>query len=300
MWSKLEVFYHIVKAGSLVKAAKVLKTDQPALTHKLKTLEKKFGFKLINRSTPQKPLSLTRKGAEVFKTAEATFMLVQKMNTKLNEEDKVKGKVRLSTTSSVANYIIGPMLFEFSKQRPEIELEIMCNDKDIDIINNEVDLAIRTYIEDDPTLMQEYLFTFQVGLYASPEYLKEFGTPKNVEDLDNHRLLTFARVDINPYADVDWVLKIGREGKKMRTPFYSANSTGLLMQAMLKGLGIAPFSELMISEVKDKLVPVLDKEKGIPLKAYLTYPKNIEETEKVMAVKNFLLAKFSDTSDTID
>ena len=219
MWSKLEVFYHIVKAGSLVKAAKVLKTDQPSLTHKLKTLENKFGFKLINRSTPQKPLSLTRKGAEVFKTAEATFMLVQKMNTKLYRKDGLEGAVHLNTTNAIGNYILGPHLVSFVKKYPEIDLDLSCSNEELDIFNNEIDIAIRPYIKDTAGLVQEPLFTFQAGLYASPEYLKEFGTPKSAEDLDHHRLITFNNARSDPRVDwplnphVYWLLEIGR-GKK--------------------------------------------------------------------------------------
>ena len=291
MWSKLETLYHIVKAGSLVNAAKVLKTDQPALTHKLKTLEKKFGFKLINRSTPQKPLTLTRKGAEVFKVAEKTFMLVRELNTKLYEESGLKGKVRLSTSHAIASYIITPLLTDFSRESPETKIEILCNDMDLDIINNEVDIAIRPYTEDDDTLVQEHLFTFQVGLYASPAYLEKFGTPETVEDLDNHRLLTFARAENNPYSDVNWALKVGRENKEMRKPFYEANSTEILLRVAEAGLGITPFYKLMEIGKNHKLVPVLKEEKGPAKKFYLTYPKNLKDAEKVKAIKEFLFDK---------
>lgn len=180
MWSKLETLYHIVKAGSLVNAAKVLNTDQPALSNKLATLEKKFGFKLINRSTPHRPLTLTRKGEEVFRVAEQTFALMQQLNTTLSGEDNLKGKVRLSTTHSIASFIIAPMLFEFSELFPQIEVELLCNDSEIDIFSNEVDMVIRPYIDDDNLLFQEPLFSMQTGLYASVEYLEKFGTPKTV------------------------------------------------------------------------------------------------------------------------
>ena len=293
MWSKLETLYHIVKAGSLVNAAKVLKTDQPALTHKLKTLEKKFGFKLINRSTPQKPLTLTRKGAEVFKVAEQTFMLVQGLKTTLDNEDNLNGKVRLSTTHSIANFIIAPLLFEFSEKYPDIEVELLCNDVEIDIFANEVDMVIRPYIDDDPTLVQEHFFTMETELYASPAYLEKFGTPKTIDDLDQHRLLVYARPVNNPYGDVNWVLKVGREGRSPRKPFYTTNSTNILLSAAEAGLGITPYYELMKRGRNPNLVRVLENVKGPEYKDFIAYPKHLEKTEKIKALRNFLMEKIS-------
>ena len=290
MWSKLEVFYHIVKAGSLVKAAKVLKTDQPSLTHKLKTLENKFGFKLINRSTPQKPLSLTRKGAEVFKTAEATFMLVQKMNTKLYRKDGLEGQVRLNTTHAIGNYILAPHLVSFIKKYPKIDLDLSCNNKELDIFNNEIDVAIRPYIEDTAGLVQEYLFTLQAGLYASPEYLKEFGIPKSVQDLDNHRLLTFTDTTLNSYAH--WPLEIGKEKQNPRKPFHTANSVEQLLFTAEGGAGIVSSYEQMVKGRGSNLVRVLDNVSGSEFKIYMIYPESVKDIERITEVRSFFKEAF--------
>lgn len=289
MWTKLETFYHIVKAGSLVGAAKILNTDQPTLSSKLATIERNFGFKLINRSTPHKPLSLTRKGEEVFKVAEKTYMLIREMNTKLYDDDSLSGNVRISTTSAITNYIIGPILSDFAEKYPDIGIEIICNDKKIDIIGDEIDLAIGTYIEDNPAISQEYLFTLRSGLYASQSYIEKFGKPQTIDDLDNHRILVFSKKAEPPYSEIHWPLKLGRKGKKIRKPFYAASSVEHILSAAEKGLGIVSSYGQILESRKSNLIPILEEAEGPEYKDYIIFPKNLKETKRVMLVKNFII-----------
>lgn len=288
VWSKLEVLYHIVRAGSLVKAAKVLKTDQPTLSSRLATLERKFGFKLINRSTPHKPLSLTEKGKIVFEAAQKNYMTLQLMETALYEREGMKGKIRLSTTHAIADFIINPLLIEFGMKYPDIDLELICNDSNIDILKNEVDVAITSQIDDDPTLVQIPLLTLEAGLYASPEYLEKFGEPKTVEDLDLHRLIPFARPHENPYSEVDWMLRIGREGKKRRKPFYTVNSVGSFWEAAEKGMGIIVSYEKMLESKKTNLVRILKDVKGPIYRDHFIYPKKLEGVQRIEKLKEHL------------
>ena len=289
MWSKLEILYHIVKAGSLLKAAEILKTDQPTLTRKLATLEKKFGFKLINRSTPQKTLTLTEQGKIVFEAAQKTFVTTQTMETELFDNKSMKGKIRLSTNRAIADFIINPLLIEFGKKYPDINLELLCNDSLIDLYKNEVDFSIRLCTEEDPTLIQEPLFTLEAGLYASPDYLKKFGTPKTIEDLDTHRLIAFAHPKENPYSNTDWSLRLGREGQKKRTPFYTVNSMGSFWEAAEEGMGIIISYEHMLKRKKPNIVRILDNVKGPTYKLHLVYPKKLENVKRMQKLKELLM-----------
>lgn len=288
MWSKLEVLYHIVKAGSLVNAAKVLKTDQPALSSKLATLEKKFGFKLINRSTPHRPLTLTEKGKIVFEVAQKNYLNVQMMEMSLYKKEGMKGKIRLSTTHAIADYIVNPLFIQFGMKYPDINLELIGNDTDIDILRNEVDIVICPYIDDDPTLVQEPLLTLEAGLYASPEYLKKFGEPKTAEELDDHRLIPFARPDDNPYAIVDWMLKVGREGKRKRRPFYTVNSVRSLFEAAEQGMGIIVSYDAMLKNHHPNLKRILKDTSSPAYQEYLIYPKKLEGVERIEKLRDYL------------
>lgn len=135
------------------------------------------------------------------------------------------------------------------------------------------------------------MFTFQVGLYASQEYLDIFGKPETVNDLDHHRLLTFAQPDKSSYSDVNWALKIGRQGKKNRTPFHTANSSEILLKLAEAGLGITPFCDFMRVGRGSKLVRVLEELNGPPNEFFLTYPKNLVNSRRIILIKDFLLKK---------
>lgn len=293
----MRIFYHIVKEGSLTKAVPVLKIDQPTLTRKLATLEAKLGFTLVKRRAPHSPMKLTEKGEVVFRTAQKAMVMMDLMNTELYDYEGVKGKVRLSTTHAIANYIVGPLLDTFAKENPELEIELMCSDSDINIFSNEVDLAIHPYnSEEEETLIQEHLLTLESHLYASPEYLKEFGTPALPRDLDNHRLLTYPRAKENPYSDVNWILKVGRGEKQNRKPFYTSNSIQNLLRACEAGMGIMPFHKQMEKNRNSKLVPVLENVKGPEFKFYLSIPKSLENVERIKSVKKYLADSIAENS----
>ncbi|XP_022778753.1 uncharacterized protein LOC111320340, partial [Stylophora pistillata] len=172
----METFYYVVKAGSFTKAEQVLNKSQSALSRTVMILEDQLGHKLLRRKI--KGLELTRKGEEVFKISQRILMEIEAMKTSLSESKSMKGKIRISTTHAVGNYILTDPLTEFSEQYPDIDLELVCNDKNIDIFQNEVDIAIRPYMEDNDRIIQEPLITLSASLYASRSYLKKFGTPQ--------------------------------------------------------------------------------------------------------------------------
>ena len=114
-----------------------------------------------------------------------------------------------------------------------------------------------------------------------------------MKDLDNHRLLSFSRPGENPYAQVDWILKLGREGLKKRQPFYSANSVESLLVAAEKGMGIIAFHDVMLKERSTNLVPILKNVRGEKNISYLIYPKSLSSVERIEILKEFIIQKVS-------
>ena len=278
MWDRMEVFYYVVKAGGFTKAEAVLHKSQSTLSRTVLLLEEEIGHKLLKRK--YHGVVLTQKGEEVFNSAQKILMEIDTMKTHLREKNDMSGKVRISTTYAIGNYLLSEPLIEFNKQYPQISIDLVCNDTSIDIIKNEVDFAIRPYMEEDQEsqeFIQEHLLTIHSGLYASPEYLKEFGTPKKPEDLDKHQLLTRSRAYENPYADVDWVLRIGREGKAARKPFYTSNSVESLFQGAEAGTGITVGYKEMKNVKNSKLKQVLPNLEGPKYKEYIIYQKKLKD-----------------------
>src|SRR3989338_10559041 len=116
------------------------------------------------------------------------------------------------------------MISDFFESYPEIEVDIIGHDEQLDVKAREADVSIRPFTSDHPDLIQDYLFSCFLQLYASPEYLKKYGTPQKEKDLDKHRIITFGETTIRPYANIDWPLRIGTEPQTIRKPFLSINS----------------------------------------------------------------------------
>lgn len=285
----MEVFYRVVKAGSFVKAEKVMNKSQPTLSRSVSQLEDRLQARLLERTS--RGLHLTRRGEQAFKIAQRMFMDMDSFRKSISEEDGMAGKIRISTTHAMASYILGPVLVDFAREYPEIEVELLGNDTDIDIFNNEVDLSIRPYSFREDDLIQEPLFTLEPGLYASHEYISSFGEPKSIKDLDDHRFLTFARAHANPYSDVEWALKAGRQGKENRVPFYTSNNVEHLIYACEKGLGIMSFYEEMIKNRKPKIVRIFESLRGPKTHQCLLFPKSLRNTEKIKKVTAFFQEK---------
>ena len=208
----METFYYVVKAGSFTNAENLLNKSQSALSRTVDQLEHRLGHRLLNRKI--KGLTLTRKGEEVFRTVQHMVLDVDGMKTNLNEQKGMTGKIRISMTYALANYVISKHFLDFNAQYPDIRPEIICSDDLIDIIQQEVDLIITPHFQEDSALTQHHLTTMQPGLYASPAYLEKFGRPKDINDLDHHRFLAYPRPAETSYFDVEWHLKAGLEQRE--------------------------------------------------------------------------------------
>lgn len=294
MWDKMETFYHVVRAGSFTKAEQVLNKTQSTLSRSVILLEERLGCRLLDRGV--KGLVLTRKGEEVFRAAQSMFMSMNNVKAVLNEKQGMNGKIRICTSHALASYMLIDPLIDFKKQYPDITIELIADDSLIDLIQKEVDIGIRPYSANSPHMIQKYLCTLERGLYASKEYLAKYGEPKTLVDLDKHRFITRSRPLESPYADVEWVLKLGREGKEPRKSELTGSSDESLLKATSKGLGITSSHKEFDAVDRYKLVRILPEIATEKVREYLVYPKSIQVLERIQVLENFLLCYFAKIS----
>jgi DNA-binding transcriptional LysR family regulator len=290
MWNKMEVFYYVAKAGSFTRAARLLNTSQPALSRTIAALEDRLGCVLFDRRP--RGLALTRKGTEAFQAAQHMFMNMDGLKANLQEEQEVAGKIRISSTYAIVNYILAPYIIKFKEIYPKINFEIYCNDQIIDIIQNEVDLAVRPYESDNNEIIQEHLFTLQANLYASRNYISQYGEPKTLEDLSKHKFIAFSRPETLPYADLEWFLKFGDQNRARENCILRVNSVEMHFQAAQKGLGIISSYEDMEITKKSDLIKILPDFKGPRYKEFLIYPKHLKQLKKIKAFSDFIMETF--------
>ena len=289
-WEKVKIFYYVAKSGSFTKASLILRLSQPSLSRQIAQLESHLGCPLFIRR--KMGVELTRKGDELLEIVSNIFVeltgFARYMHAATAKDKKERRKIRISSTEAINAYILRKPLLEYAKHRPDLAFELISNDHLIDIVLNDVDIAIRPYDPKARRVQQEPLFTLKKKLYASINYLEKYGEPQTVEDLQHHRLLAYAHPEEYPYADVEWILKLGISGDKMHLPFFTANSIESLIEAAKSDLGIVAAYEEMIVVKDSCLRNVLPSVTAQKIGEHIIYPDYFKEDKEILAFKRYL------------
>src|SRR5690606_15508987 len=180
---------------------------------------------------------------------------------------------------------------EFIDLYPDIRISLITTDEELDLAMREADVAIRLRIPTQPDLIQRKLFSVHFHLYASPEYLKRFGTPNKVDDLDNHRIMLLGGGNIPTFLqNRNWPLEVGREGKGPRSPALIVNNILAMLRACQQGIGIALLPDCRVEENRG-LVQLLGESDPITLDAYFVYPEELKSVARVQVFRDFLVSK---------
>jgi DNA-binding transcriptional LysR family regulator len=154
----------------------------------------------------------------------------------------------------------------------------------------EADVAIRLRQPVQPDLIQRKLFSVHFHAYASPEYLKRFGTPHTIDNLDNHRILAMGGQVPTYLQSVRWLLGAGRDGKEPRNAALEINNVLGLLRACQRGLGVAMLPDYLVDE-NGGLVQLFGDTEGIALDAYFVYPEELKSVARVQVFRDFLVSK---------
>jgi len=292
-WNKAKLFYHLAKCGGFTKAARVAGIDQSVLTRQIQTLEIQVGRPLVIRTSGG--IALTRKGEELLKLVGPFFLEVKGFcgNACVEIEGEKKRTIRIVTTHALADYVFSELAIAYNKENPNIIFEIIGEDQSIDVILSDADITIRPYDNKAVGIQQEYLFSLEKKLYASYEYLEEYGEPRTVEDLKHHRFLSYPNSIEFPYSDVAWALKVGMPEGKLRQPFFISNSVECLVAAVKNNMGIMSGYEQMSIFRDPKLKNILPEVKDKEIQVYFCYPDHLEDDSDIMGIKNYWKEKIN-------
>src|SRR6266581_6747120 len=246
-WDKLKVFHAAAEAGSFTHAGEKLSLSQSAVSRQVSALEQELNAPLFHRHA--RGLILTEQGEMLYRTAHEVFMKLEAARTKLTDSrEKPHGELKIQTTVGLGVSWLTPRLGEFLELYPDIRITLLTTELELDLAMREADVAIRLRLPTQPDLIQRKLFTMHFHAYASPEYLKRFGTPRSVEDLDRHRIMVLGGNAPNYLQDVHWLTKAGRNGKEPREPWFVINNVLGLLRACQRGLGIAMLPDYLVEE----------------------------------------------------
>lgn len=294
-WDKLRVFYCVAKAKSFNRAAQDMNISQSALSRSVQLLEHLLDVQLFNRVP--KGIVLTKQGEILFEKVSDMLVSFEDAKSAIQEESsEPSGALKVATTVALASVWLVEVISEFITQYPEITLDIIGHDEQLDVKAREADVSIRPYTEDQPDLVQDYLFSCFLQLYASPEYIEKYGNPTTASDLDNHRIITFGETTIRPYSNVDWPLRIGKESDQVRKPFLSINSAKGASRLAELGVGIVALSKEFPGIENMNLVSILPDIKGPVIDLFYVYPEALKNSKRVRVFGDYLDSIISEES----
>jgi len=290
-WDKLRVFHAVAEAGSFTHAGDTLNLSQSAVSRQISALEEALQVPLFHRHA--RGLILTEQGESLNRTVREVFAKLA-MTEALRTESKEKpvGRLKVTTTVGFGSSWLAPRLASFLDKYPDVSIQLLLDDSDLDLAMREADVAIRMHPPKQPDLVQRHLMAIEWRVCASPEYLKKFGTPAKAEDLDNHRLILFGTYH-PPVPDIDWLAEAGRRpGNPRRGPLEVNSLNGMLLAAKA-GMGIAALPDYAHPE-GDGLVQILADLKAPKVDVYFVYPEELRNSKRVAVFRDFLLAKLAE------
>jgi DNA-binding transcriptional LysR family regulator len=292
-WDKLRIFHAVADAGSFTHAGHELALSQSAVSRQISALETDLNVPLFHRHA--RGLILTEQGEVLYRTAHDVFTKLAAAKTRLmDSKEKPSGELRITTTVGLGSVWLTPRIREFTELYPQITVTLMLEDRELDLSMREADVAIRLRRPTQPDLIQRKLFTVHHHVYASPDYLKKYGIPKSVEDLDKHKILTFGQAP-GYLTTLNWLETAGREENDPRPVAFRVNNAYGLRRAVQSGVGIASLADYIVAA--DSNVVQID----LPLEApqydtYFVYPEELKETKRVTAFRDFLVSKAKEWS----
>lgn len=286
----LKTFCAVAKVKSFSKATDEVYLTQSAISRQIAQLEQDLNTKLFIRK--RDGIALTKQGDLLLERAKRIIADVETMkNVVSSAETEISGSLKVTMTVGTASMWMPFFVKDFGDKYPDIKLTIVADDEELDLSVREADVAIRPYIPNRPDLEQRLLQSFSMKLYASPEYLEEFGVPKKPEDLKSHRLLTFGDSKLTPYSEINWLLKLGLDKGEMHAPFVSVNSGSALFEMAEQGAGVASLSREYLQLKANRLVNILPDVEGTKVDMYYVYPKELESFKHITVLGDYLCEK---------
>ncbi|WP_062013128.1 LysR family transcriptional regulator [Aureimonas sp. AU4] len=288
-WDKLRIFHAAAEAGSFTHAANTLNLSQSAISRQVAALEQEIGAPLFHRHA--RGLVLSEPGELLYQTASDVLRQLETVRMQLTEtREKPTGKLRVTTTVGLGSGWLTQRAQEFLELYPELELQLVFDNEEIDLTMRKADCAIRLRQPQQPDLIQRRLFTVHLHVYAAPSYLARFGTPQTTDDLERHRIITFGEPAPNYLRNLNALETAGLPDGQSRQPILQINNLMAMKSAIERGIGLALLPDYMIDK-DTSLVQVLPELNLASFDTYLCYPEQLRDAAKLKVFRDFLIGK---------
>ena len=293
-FENMSTFIRVVEAGSISAAADRLGVAKSAVSRRLKELEEHLGVELFHRTTRR--MNLTDTGRAFYHQSVRILEDVLEAELATSQaHGTLKGSLKVALPSTFGLMHMGPAINEFLREHPQVEFDLDFNDREVDLMQEGFDLAIRIAKLPDSSLIARRLAPIKTVICASPSYLERMGAPKTPAELTGHQCLVYSLLRDYEYWDLT-----DRNGKGTRTkihPYLKASTGEFLKDAAVEGWGIILVpSFIAYKEIESgALVQVLEEYKPLQLDAYAIYPQTRHLSQRVRAFVDFLVKRFEGT-----
>jgi len=297
--SDFEFFVLLAKLKSLSGAARALDLSPPAATKRLGVIEGRLGARLVNRTT--RSVSLTPEGETYLRYASQIVGQVRELEEAISgAKSDPQGLLRINATLGFGRTTIAPLVSEFARRFPSVEVQFEVTDRPVDLVEGAFDMAIRFGELPDSRLSARRIMSNRRFLCASPKYLEKHGTPERVEDLARHRCIIHRQND-DAYGVWRYIVNDHIEAIKVKGAL-SSNDGDIALRWALDGHGILIRSEWDLAKYvqSGRLHLVLPNTVLPSADLFVYYPRQKNQTARARAFIDFLINRFQAPFTPVD
>jgi len=283
-WDKLRIFHAVADAGSLTHAGEALHLSQSAVSRQLRALEESLNATLFHRHA--RGLILTEQGELLF---DATSAMSQRLDAAVarirDSKEEIFGELRVTTTIGFGSLWLAPRLSQLYEQYPGLKIDLMLEERVLDLPMREADVAIRMKEPSQADLIRKRLMSVNMCLYASQSYLSEHGTPEKPEDMAEHRLIcqnTRSTQVSAASSFTRYLLTLNVQSMLTVNNYFGT------LQATLNGLGIGVLPDYVTRDFPE-LQRVLPDLQSHDIPVFLAYPEELRQSKRIAAFRDFVV-----------
>lgn len=283
-WDKLRIFHAVADAGSLTHAGDTLNLSQSAVSRQIRALEETLNTNLFHRHA--RGLILTEQGELLFDATRAMSKRIDAASARIRDsEDEVFGELRVTTTTGFGTLWLAPRLPHLYEQYPDLKIDLMLEERVLDLPMREADVAIRMKEPSQADLIRKRLMSVRMRLYATEEYLNQIDVPHSLDDLGRHRLIcqNLNAAQVSAGAVLVQLL-LSRDVRSMLT----VNNYFGVLQAVLSNLGIGVLPDYLTEDFPD-LIRVLPDIESNEVPVFLAYPEELRHSKRISVFRDFVL-----------
>lgn len=289
----MRAFVTVVAEGSFTRAAERLALSPQLVSKHVSQLEQHLGVRLLNRTTRR--LHLTEAGAAYRQRAEQVLAEIDDMEHALGElQGQARGRLRISAPLSFAIRHLAPLINDFQRAHPAVDIDLQLNDRKVDIVEEGFDIALRIGRLKSSSLIAKRIAPVRLVLCAAPDYLEAHGPPEQPRDLAGHRFLRYRYMEESQEPLLKWLSR--GAGGKSEGGELTSNNGDVLVEAAIGGAGIALQPTFLTGDAirQGRLAIVLPAHEPEPLGLYAVYAHRQLLASKVRHFVDFLEGYFGD------